>query len=168
MLDFMKTILFLSLFFISAVYAETVYKTVDENGNVIFTDKPSTGSEEIKLQELQTIQNPNTPTYRPPAKKVEAEEPYQLITITSPANDTGLRSNNGDFTISVSLQPGLKRGHSLVITMDGKEVSNGSSTSVSIKNADRGTHSLGARVIDAKGKALISTASSFSLLRASQ
>ena len=36
-----------------SVVAETVYKTVDENGNIIFTDKPSKNAEEIKLQKLQ-------------------------------------------------------------------------------------------------------------------
>ena len=164
------TILIIFIFSVFCANAETVYKTVDEHGNIIFTDKPSTGSEEIKLKELQTIKNPNPAKYRPPSTKSEPVDAniYKRILITNPANDSGIRNNAGNVSISVSLEPSLRSGHSLVITLDGKEVSNGSASSVSLNNVDRGTHSIGASVIDNNGKNLISTTSSFSLLRASQ
>jgi hypothetical protein len=50
--------------------------------------------------------------------------------------------------------------------LDGKQVGNG--LSASLQNVDRGTHTISAKVIDSDGKSLISTSSSFSLLRASQ
>ena len=43
----------------SLVNAE-VYKTIDEDGNIIFTDRPTVDSEQIKLKELKT-----TETVRP-------------------------------------------------------------------------------------------------------
>ena len=55
-LFFYKIFLILLLFF-SSSYSE-VYKTIDEDGNVIFTDKkPSTYSEEMELKEAQTIKS---------------------------------------------------------------------------------------------------------------
>ena len=164
-------ILFMMMLFAVSLYAETVYKTVDEDGNIIFTDKPSATSEEIELQELQTIKNPNPAQYQPLPKK--SPEPdlsklYKSLLITNPADGSGLRDNAGNVSISVSLQPSLRPGHSLVITLDDKEIAKGSSLSVSLSNVDRGTHSIGASVIDSSGKQLISTSSSFSLLRHSQ
>lgn len=55
-LFFYKIFLILLLYF-SSSYSE-VYKTIDEDGNVIFTDKkPSTYSEEMELKEAQTIKS---------------------------------------------------------------------------------------------------------------
>lgn len=158
------------VFYANHIFAETVYKTVDENGNIIFTDKPSENSEEIKLQELQTIKNPNPPrlTTSPKESTLEKESLYKSILITNPADGSGLRSNNGSVSISVSLVPPLRPGHKIIIAMDGNKVSAGSAESVSLQNVERGTHSLTASVIDGNGKKLASISSSFSLLRVSK
>lgn len=159
------------MLFAFSLHAEKVYKTVDEDGNIIFTDKPSAESEEIELQELQTIKNPNPAKYQPPQNKSSAQDLknlYKSLLVTNPADGSGLRDNAGNVSISVSLQPSLRPGHSLVITLDGKEISKGNSLSVSLSNVDRGTHNIGVSVIDSSGEQLISTSSSFSLLRYSQ
>lgn len=156
---------FLGFFFHCSV-AETVYKTVDENGNVIFTDKPSEEAETIKIQELEnTINNPNPGKYKPSSPKLESFS-YKSFTVTSPENGAGVRSNSGNVSISLSLEPALNPGHKIVISMNGKQI--GTGLSASVQNVDRGTHSISAKVIDRDGKSLISTSSSFSLLRASQ
>ncbi len=149
-----------------SVVAETVYKTVDENGNIIFTDKPSKNAEEIKLQKLQTIKNPNPAKHTPSPKQAKDKGPiYKKFLIANPENESGLRSNNGDVTISVTLEPPLRGGHRIIITLDGEEVSNGPVTSVSLQDVDRGTHSISASVVDGKAKNMISTSSNFTLLR---
>jgi Domain of unknown function (DUF4124) len=158
----------LLLSFIDFAVAETVYKTVDENGNIIFTDKPSKDAEEIKLQKLQTIKNPNPAKYSPSPKQPKQEALYKTFLVSNPADGAGLRSNSGNVSISLSLQPPLRPSHKMIISMDGKEVSNGSVSSVSLQNVDRGTHNIAASVVDGNGKQMISTSSSFSLLRASQ
>ena len=150
--------------------AETVYKTVDENGNIIFTDKPSKDAEEIKLQELQTIKNPNPAkyTHKPKQDNKDKGKLYKTFLVSNPADGAGLRSNSGNVTVSVSLEPPLRPSHQIIISMDGKEVSSGSVSSVSLQNVERGTHNIAASVVDGNGKQMISTSSSFSLLRASQ
>jgi len=162
------TIGFLLLIFMGLSIAETVYKSVDENGNIIFTDKPSRDAEEIKLQKLQTIKNPNPAKYKPKAKQPKQEALYKTFLVSNPADGAGLRSNSGNVSISLTLQPPLRPSHKIIISMDGKEVSNGSTSSVSLQNIDRGTHTISASVVDGNGKQMISTSSSFSLLRASQ
>lgn len=165
----MKTLLFLlALLPAFNALAETVYKSVDEAGNVIFSDRPDAGSEALEVQPAPTIKNPNPPTYRPLPEQGKAPAPYRSLTITSPQNDQGLRSNTGDFSVSVSLSPPLMPGHRIIITLDGREIANGAETRATVKNADRGSHSLGARVVDSAGRRLISTSSIFHLLRVSR
>ena len=54
---FLYKIFLILLLCFSSSYSE-VYKTIDEDGNVIFTDKkPSTYSEEMELKEAQTIKS---------------------------------------------------------------------------------------------------------------
>ena len=169
MLNSMRLIFSLLLTFIFAcVHAETVYKTVDEEGNIIFSDQPSADAEKIELKQLQTIKNPNPPQNVPPATQTKSEQPaafYQAFSVVSPAEGEGYRSNNGALTIQLSLQPSLKRGHKVIIKMDGKTISSGKSLSVNLQNVDRGTHSISAAVVDADNKTLISTSSSFTMLR---
>jgi archaellum component FlaG (FlaF/FlaG flagellin family) len=166
----MKIVIFLiSVLFLNCLSAETVYKTMDEEGNVIFTDQPSDEAEEIKIQKLETIKNPNTPKYtsRPTQEEQESDSNYyESFTVTSPENGAGIRSNAGNVSISLAINPTLKRGHRIVILMDGKEV--GTGLSASLQNVDRGTHSISAKVVDSNGKNIISTSSSFSLLRATK
>ena len=168
----MRLIILTTLILFSVpLYAEKVYKTVDEEGHIIFTDKPTENSEEIKLQELKTIKNPNPAKYKPLQNKVpdpDSGSVYKVLLVTNPAEGSGLRSNDGNISISLSLQPSLRSGHKLVITLDGEEISSGNALSVSLQNVDRGTHTIEAKVIDNNGKQLITTSSSFSLLRAHQ
>lgn len=169
----MKLMIFLLffVFFAHNIVAETVYKTVDENGNIIFTDRPTENSEEIKLQKLQTINNPNPIKNKPPAKPaspIDVGNVYSRLIITNPAQGSGIRNNAGNITISVSLEPSLRPGHNIVFTVDGNEVSKGSANTAAVNNLSRGAHTIGASVIDGTGKTLISTSSSFSLLRASR
>jgi uncharacterized protein DUF4124 len=150
-------------FFVCCLGAETVYKTVDKEGHIIFTDKPSEDAEEIKLQELQTIDNPNPGSAPKPRQPDKEEFSYKTFLVSSPANGSGIRSNDGSVTISVSIEPALRTGHKITITMDGKEI--GSGSSVSLQNVDRGTHNITAIVVDSSGNNITSTSSSFSLLR---
>lgn len=167
----MRSLIYLLLLtFTVCVNAETVYKTVDKEGNIIFTDKPSADSEEIKLQELQTIKNPNPAKYKEQGRAKDKSKAlsYTSFTVISPENGSGLRSNNGSVNISLKLEPALQGGHKIIIALDGEEISNGSSSSASVQNLDRGMHSISASIIDGNGNKVSSTSSSFSLLRASQ
>jgi hypothetical protein len=153
------------ILFVSCLAAETVYKTVDEDGNIIFTDKPSETAEEIRIDELQTIDNPNPAKYKASPKPKNIFK-YESFTVTKPEGGAGIRSNSGNVSIVVSLEPGLRSSDKIILLMDGKEI--GSGYSISLQNVDRGTHSISASVVDGNGKTMISTSSSFSILRASK
>jgi hypothetical protein len=152
----------------SAVYAETVYKTVDENGNVIFTDKATDDAEKIEVEDVQTIKQAPMPSGASSNSKKNSSssnELYHAFSIVKPANGEGYRNNAGTVSIQLSLQPSLIRGHSVVIKLDGEQISKGSSLSATLENVDRGEHTITAQVISSNGKVIISATSSFTLLR---
>jgi hypothetical protein len=155
-------ILLLSLVFLAGQVVAEVYRSVDEDGNITYSDKPSEGAETIKKQDVQTIDTPNIPQFKyTPPRDQAAEKPaiYNSIAITSPGNDTSVRENAGNLTVNVSLKPNLKTayGHSLSLTMDGKEVGAGRSRTFSLTNLDRGTHTLVARVKGSNGQVIIAS-----------
>ncbi|NIN61131.1 MAG: DUF4124 domain-containing protein [Gammaproteobacteria bacterium] len=153
-------ILLLSLLFLAGQAVAEVYRSVDEDGNITYSDKPTEGAEKIKKQDVQTIDTPNIPQFKyTPSREQAAEKPavYNSIAITSPENNTAVRENAGNVTVNVSIKPDLKTayGHSLSLTMDGKEVGAGRSRTFSLSNIDRGTHTLVARVKGSNGQVII-------------
>jgi len=162
-------IILLSILFIFSLCAtaETVYRTVDKDGNIIFSDKPSSGAEEIHIKDAQSISLPDAGPFKyTPLEKDVAQ--YTNIAIASPANDTAIRDNEGNITVRVTLGPGLNpdNGDQLALYMDGAQVSVGSSPQFELKNVERGTHTLKVSVINTSGKPIISSEqSSFTILR---
>jgi len=153
----MRLFLYSVLIFMTSAASAEIYRSVDENGNVIFSDTPSEGAEKIEVKEAQTVDAPSTEPFRYEPPPGEPPPRYQAVTISSPQNDQSIRANAGNVSVSMSVTPGLRRGDRLVLLMDGKQVASGSSTSVSMKNVDRGTHTLRARVIGRDGKTLASS-----------
>lgn len=144
-----------------------IYKSVDENGNVVFSDQPSAGAEEIEKKEIMTVPStvPDIDFSRGEDEKSE-QEPYENIAITSPANDSAIRDNAGNISVNIATKPALGNGHQIVIYLDGTEVARDPVTAFDFQNVDRGTHTLAAAVANNEGKELKRSAEiSFSLLR---
>ena len=148
----------LCLIFSLALTAE-VYRSVDKNGNLVFTDQPSPDAELIELDELQTIEAPSTGSfeYTPPPEKPAPK--YSAVIITSPQNDVAIRDNAGNVTVNIATQPYLRSSDELVLFMDGKEIILGKSTAKAFTALDRGTHQLRAVIRDANGRILQSSPS---------
>jgi hypothetical protein len=160
-------ILLLIIYFSLAlpVLAKEVYRTVDENGNVIFSDTPAAGAEKIRVDEIQTIAPGQVPKfeYTPPPKDVDT---YSRLEILSPENDSVIQSDDGNVTINAVLEPALNlsTGHYLVLYLDGKEAASGTSPQFILSNVERGTHILTISVVDQSGNEVIkSPALSFTL-----
>ena len=132
-----------------SVNAETVYKTVDDEGNIIFTDKPVAGAEEIKIRKTQTVSPAKLPSFGKDKMQEESTEfTYTSLSLVSPENDSTIHSNEGNLLVTVSLEPTLRKNDELVLSMDGRQLSTGKTTRFSIKNIDRGTHNIEVMVLD--------------------
>ena len=139
-----------------------VYKSVDEQGNVVYTDQQSSNAEEIKNPSPNTIKMPR-PLEKPAAEKTpDTGTTYTSFAILSPAREETVRSNPGILSISMELKPGLdsKAGHSIAILVDGYVlIKNTTQTSVDIPDINRGTHTVEAVVHDRSGKSMIKSQS---------
>lgn len=166
----MQRILLTLLLGLTCAFAQAaVYRSVDENGNVIFTDRPVPGvpAQEIIPTSPRQAAKPAKPpepgakgvapkVVSPPPAKAEPPVPtkYTDVTIRSPANDETVGQNDGRVSVDFSVVPPLRAdiGHKVMALVDGIPL--GAPTGASpliLENLDRGSHTLVLAVIDAKG-----------------
>ena len=94
---------------------------------------------------------------------------YTGFSITNPTSGQGVRANDGNVTIHMSIQPALQSGHLIVLNVDGEDGKSSNTTSVltmELENMSRGLHTVIATVVDKDGNDLIETEPvSFNVLR---
>lgn len=154
-----KFILPLIFIFLSvSVTAETVYKKINPDGSVVFTDQKSTDSEEVKVRKPTSFSPPRLPALTLPTKKLSPSFNYE-ISIRKPANDSTIL-NTSNVVVSVSVQPELKSGSGHRIRYKlGIQSLISDETGVIFKNVDRGTHNIYVSIIDLKGEVVSPVAS---------
>ena len=160
----------------AGVSADTqVFRSVDAQGNVVFTDTPRQGAKPVDIQAPSSVEAMTPPPWveTPVAAPTDtgAFTGYQAMLITQPENGAALNNGGGDVDVSVSLQPALRTdlGHGLTITMDGKPVlQNSARMNVALVDVERGEHTVEAFVVDASGQVIFMSAPvRFSLVRTS-
>ena len=127
--------------------AETIYKVVDEDGNVTFTDTPPNDADAIVEPHsiLGTNTTPAVATATENAIKTDqadAEASY-VTRIVSPANESTIPMGPGDFVVEAEVSPGPDSEEQLILLLDGAAV--GAPQSVprwQLTNVFRGAHRL--------------------------
>lgn len=154
----------------------SVYRTVDEHGHAVFSDKGTTGAEKIKIRETMTFPAAalKKPTSRFPydgvrsgANKVAYK--YHTLEITQPQDDVAIRSNSGSLTVEPYISPALYPNHLLQLVMDQEVYATNQGGAFQLVNLDRGVHILHLQIVDAKGEQVIKASDpiSISILRPS-
>lgn len=169
--QFLKTFLFTTLVWLSAPLLAGVYKYVDENGNVVFTDTPPAEEtiEEVKLPKIQTSEKYNAPLPRNGLIKPKPKPKSKEFTVTmSPASGETIRANGGQITLNAMLDPAPDFPVKTNFYLDGTLASTSAGTSGSVSNIDRGEHSFRVEVLNAdSGETIGSASSQITILRAS-
>lgn len=131
-----------------------VYKYVDENGNVVFTDAPPVEqkTEEVDLPELQTTEKyrPSGSTYTAPGTKKSGKRSgaqARFDFTLSPEDGATIRANGGQITASVNITPAPEIPITVNFYLDGALVAESDSTSAVLSGLDRGSHSIEAELI---------------------
>ena len=127
--------------------AETIYKVVDEEGNVTFTDTPPNDADAI-VEPHSILGTNTTPAVATapenPVKTVQADAEASYVTrIVSPADESTIPMGPGDFVVEAEVSPGLDNGEQLILLLDGEAV--GAPQSVprwQVTNVFRGAHQL--------------------------
>ncbi len=148
----MKSIFSCLLLFSSLTVHAALYKGIDENGNVSYSDTPFAHAKKINPESLSIIEtgNPGTTKQEPDAKKpMSPQTPsstasYKKLTILSPKNQQTIWNNN-NLTINVAVSPALltKSDDYFQLLMDGKTVIKKSTQlKFQLGFVERGTHKL--------------------------
>lgn len=163
----------------SAINAEGLYKWKDARGNTQYGDRPPANSnaKPIELPKITVIEN-YAEQWKPmkfndslPAQNSVNTQPqaktsrYSKLQFLAPKANQAIRANDGDVSAMVSIKPPLKKGHQLVFSIDGKAMAKSKSRTKNFSDLKRGKHTIGVKVVDAKGKVLKSSSVGFNVLR---
>jgi hypothetical protein len=134
-----------------------VYRTTDENGNVVFTDKPpSSNAEQITINPTNTTPATEvrvaTPEPVSPGDEETGEAPDYRVEVTAPEEGSTIPMGTGSFTVIASVSPGLEDGETLQLLMNGTAHGEPQSqNSWDLVNVRRGEHSIAVARYDADG-----------------
>lgn len=158
----MKYTLLFIFIFASFAHAESIYRSVDEQGNVLFSDEPQTDSQQIELSPT-TVYTPEQTEAESGQVTVEKVQPVEEaavyeLRIVSPSNNESIWVNDGNVMVNVSVEPALQPDHRLSVDIDGETVlAEPGSVSVRFTNLFRGSHTATASVLDADGQLISSS-----------
>ena len=147
----------------SLALAGTVYKWVDENGVVHYSDQPHPAAQKVQVPPAQTYKEgsyapaaPTGPMASPPAAQSAAA--YQACVIAQPTNDQTF-SNIDALSIVVRTDPSIRAGDQVFLMLDGQPLNGGkpTGTEFTLSPVDRGTHMVQAVVRDSAGGVMCQT-----------
>ena len=156
-------ILLLGFALLTAVSADTLYKWVDSQGNVHYSDKPMPGATKIHLPKPTTYAAPSATMPAQPQQgsaKPAAQGGYSDFSISSPSQEQTFW-NVQSVTVSVSLAPDLKAGDSITISVDGQSQGSSAATSATFSGLERGQHTASATLNEVNGQTLSAPAVTF-------
>jgi len=150
----------LLLLLVASVTQAQVYRTVDKDGNVIYTDVPSDNAEEVVIDIAPSYTPPEiTPLVieEPlPETGESVDTPLYKLSITSPAQNQSFQ-NPETITVTVGINPELSelRSDKLLFKLDGKPIGEPQvSSSITLAELERGSHILVVSAVDKSGKVL--------------
>ncbi|GEM_PF-285826 len=145
--------------------AATVYRHVDEQGNVSYSDRPDSG-EKMTLAPLTVV--PATPDASSSSSLNNRSQssnrnsqpaappflPYSTFRIASPTNEQTLPTGYaGNVQVELSIEPALRDDHRVRLLVDGQVSQSAMHSSVfMVTGLERGEHQLVAELLDADGR----------------
>jgi len=165
----MKIVLLLSGIIMALVgpvtSAQGVYKTVDENGKVTYTDSPKEQSEELTIDPLN-VHEGTKPAAHSRRPKTSKSSPASLaapsLTLESPINGQKIGPTERTLSIRASIKGRLQADHFIVFYINGHPVSQPSkslSITIPLGLKMRGQRTVNAAVVSSDGRT-ISTSNS--------
>jgi hypothetical protein len=159
----LTSLLLTTLLFVFTVEAE-LYKGLDNEGNIVYSDKPFDNAKKFTPPSLTIFDAPKLKANKEANKKDDKEEKiaevkYTDFGIVSPADNQTLW-NDPNPTVSLKLKPALNTaaGHTIwLLINDQPLIKNSQSLSLHIGHTDRGANQLQAQVRDKDGKIIART-----------
>lgn len=140
--------------------SQEIYRWVDKNGVVHYSDQPGPGAERVTITGT-VVRQPEpeeTPAlYQSDRRQQPAAQPsVRALSITSPAMDEAFFGADASVAVTIELDGELQPGQEVVLFLDGRRVAtDGLSTTLS--GVGRGTHFLRAAVLDESGNPVVTS-----------
>lgn len=121
--------------------AQTVYRWVDSQGNVHYSDHPHPGADKVVLPKTQTFTTPSVSGIVPtqPLPPAAPTAGYTAFTLASPGSEATLWYTH-EVTVAVETSPALRAGDTITYHLDGDTIGPTTATAVTFKNVVRGEH----------------------------
>ena len=161
----LMTLMAFSLAIASTPLAAQVYKVVDEDGNVTYTDRPPRdGSGPMDLPPLSVIE---TPVYEKTSRQVASEaaadenkeiplktlrRDYRDFAITSPQSEESVWHPEGPVPVGWTTGKALQGGMKVTIFIDGSQQATTTRPIIPVSGLERGEHTVTAELRDAKNR----------------
>ena len=145
---------------ISPAEAQDIYKTVDENGNTVYTDqKPSDDAQPVKLRELTVVDPVDLGNEQAVSGNVGESEggasaPEFGLRIVTPNSDETIWNTAYVLTVQVQTDREIPAGARLDYLVDGEVRSTTRAQSVEIDEVYRGEHTLSVELRASDGRVL--------------
>jgi len=170
-------LLFSIIFFTSPCFSD-VYKWVDDDGNVHYTNKPRKNATKVDLPPSTTYTaanaknkkdstTENTETTKKTVKvnkqaekektaTVDDKPEYDVIEIIEPEENKTIRNDQGEVVVKISLSPTLGEGHIRQLILDNAALPKIilPANSATLSGLERGKHQFVLEIKDAKGKVI--------------
>lgn len=161
----MRKFVFLIGLLMSQLALAQVYRWVDADGVVHFSDRPVEGAERVEMPEAPATVSRPVARPQPAGSTVGGEEGgrpengvgYKSLTIVQPSDEETLWNIGATLDVSLNLVPSLRSGHEIEVWFDGSilETQDPRSLSLTVSDVYRGRHNLWARIVDASDRVLI-------------
>ncbi|MDA0271703.1 MAG: hypothetical protein O3C68_00415 [Proteobacteria bacterium] len=139
----------------SFVWAEEVYREVNDAGVPSFSDQAMPGAEPVTVRKTSTFTDTTYQQNQLKRQNADSLTPEKIdyhLLVTNPPNGSAIRDNAGNLNLTISISPSVQSGHRAELLMDGIKIrdirGNGD---IALTNVDRGTHAFTIRVIDNDG-----------------
>ena len=142
--------------------AGEIYRHVDADGNVTYSDEPmDDDSQPMDLAPLPEVSLPDGSNRSRQSTSTRNEEksagPYDRVVINRPEHDSAFWRGGGTVNIQAGSEPSLNRRHAYELEFDGERERRSRTGTFTLQNVDRGTHSIRVHIIDADGDTIESS-----------
>lgn len=155
----MHKLIALTLLALPLAAAAEIYKWRDAQGVWHFGDEAPAGAEKVELPPATVYSAPPLARTAPPAPEpASGETGYNAAAIATPGPEATVRNSTGEVAVDVALDPALRQGHRVRLYLDQVAVGDPvPTTGFTLRNVNRGAHTVSAEVVDADGSVLTRT-----------
>ena len=144
----------LSALALAAPAVAEIYKTVDKDGKVIYSDRPSDGAQPVEVKPTNRMSETVPPVPTPPGEVAPPERPYTSASIIEPGDGATISDPIGNVTVRYKLEPQRRPTDAVRLLLDMKPTGIPTADGIMVQNMERGDHRLQIQVVDPNGRVL--------------